>query len=1402
MLIRKPTATLLPFLFFIILNAQDDLILQNQGVTMYGEHTYNNVFLYNSHIDVDPYTGYNDERGFLQIYADSIIIDASSYIDASGAGGLYDNSYPGDGGSIGFGGGGYGGLGGDGGENQGSGGASYGDNLILNLGSRGASLNDASFYGSGGGAVLLQADYIRIDGEINARGKAGESGINNGENSGGKGGGSGGHIIIIAQFMDINGWLNADGGNGGSAGTYNNSSINPDGGGGGGGGRIYLNYTAGQVNLSRIYYAGGVGGPGNLNFGGVNGFYGQDGVIEIVFDESGNNWISSSTHPDESLYYLVNQPEIQLANEGGIDGFFYEISNSPALNVDIQSYYIASDGDTTLFILNPLSDGIWYFNAIPFSSEGILLNAQGLSFQLNIATEETIIITSSSHADSDTWYENLSVVINVNQPDGINTFHYDFDQSPFTVPIIGESTPTINSTWVIPSLEDGVYFLHIIPEDSAGNVLEMPIRKRFNVGPHPPFIDFTQNSGMVDTLILSSTTLDDSLTLQWASSGHTTGDTFNYFINYYFELENIFPDTSISNQDTYISYSAIDVYRSMLNVGADIVHGYWWVNVADADDTLNSSNGPSELTIITDQTLTSYTPFSLIGPTNDTTLTITQNSLTDTISFIWEPCFSVFNDSMYFNIDFGGILNFLFNDSLLADTVINYSVLDIYFLMDSLGVESGSGDWQVTASNGPDYIESLNGPFEFSIEIDSAGIIPLASFSLIGPGDSSEIIINHEIINDTLIFNWTESYSLVSDSTTYRLSFIDSSGFLNNDSSYSLFTDAMLVNSSFSTDFTSLYHGMDSLELDSIDFMWQVEVLDSVNTLPSFNGPFYLKLKRLTPPLVPFSLALPQDNYQINLGVENIFDTLSFIWSESYNFLSESTSYSLLFTDSLGYVNNESETSLFNNIELSDNQISFTNLNLYRKMDSLSLTSASIDWQVNIHDSLNTRASDNGPFNFTIEREIINFEVPILSFELESQLMSHESNLLINATYIYDDTMNVTIDYSIDGGSTWTNEFSVDTLVNLLSIDYNWDLLEEFGWGYLDQVMIRAYATVDSISGDTVVIDGVTITNIVGDYIYSPETEIGIQANDIAELISVFYQEGNNISSYDIGPSSGNAPELILQPDGMIDFEDLATFTQMWYWSASNLTALNSSRFADGNFNGNNHFSIHSLVEKIEDDQKIIPFSIDYSDDIQVMGLDIVLKYDPKQLCIESISKGNSWNSNANSALVFDKHISTVGTYFISAWSQNATPLSLNGNLLNLKLSLKNSFRDINQIEIFIKPYYTKNSKGEISQYILDIDLRDLLPKEIFLSSNYPNPFNPTTNIDFGLNELGHVRIMIYDILGREVKTLINSIQDPGYKSIQWNATNNQGQPVSAGLYLYTIQAGGFRETKKMVLLK
>jgi len=101
----------------------------------------------------------------------------------------------------------------------------------------------------------------------------------------------------------------------------------------------------------------------------------------------------------------------------------------------------------------------------------------------------------------------------------------------------------------------------------------------------------------------------------------------------------------------------------------------------------------------------------------------------------------------------------------------------------------------------------------------------------------------------------------------------------------------------------------------------------------------------------------------------------------------------------------------------------------------------------------------------------------------------------------------------------------------------------------------------------------------------------------------------------------------------------------------------------------------------------------------------------------------------------------------------------------------------------------------------LSIDGADV-PEVFALHQNYPNPFNPTTTLRYDLPEQAHVEIMIYDIMGREVRSLVNNQQNAGFKSVVWDATNESGKPVSAGMYLYRISAGEFHSVKKMVLLK
>jgi hypothetical protein len=106
----------------------------------------------------------------------------------------------------------------------------------------------------------------------------------------------------------------------------------------------------------------------------------------------------------------------------------------------------------------------------------------------------------------------------------------------------------------------------------------------------------------------------------------------------------------------------------------------------------------------------------------------------------------------------------------------------------------------------------------------------------------------------------------------------------------------------------------------------------------------------------------------------------------------------------------------------------------------------------------------------------------------------------------------------------------------------------------------------------------------------------------------------------------------------------------------------------------------------------------------------------------------------------------------------------------------------------------------------VDIEQKKLQPQSYALSQNYPNPFNPTTVIRYSLSpnpspngrgEGVRVTLKVFDLLGREVATLVNEKKDAGRYSVQWDASR-----LSSGVYFYTLQAGEYRDTKRMILLK
>ena len=104
---------------------------------------------------------------------------------------------------------------------------------------------------------------------------------------------------------------------------------------------------------------------------------------------------------------------------------------------------------------------------------------------------------------------------------------------------------------------------------------------------------------------------------------------------------------------------------------------------------------------------------------------------------------------------------------------------------------------------------------------------------------------------------------------------------------------------------------------------------------------------------------------------------------------------------------------------------------------------------------------------------------------------------------------------------------------------------------------------------------------------------------------------------------------------------------------------------------------------------------------------------------------------------------------------------------------------------------------GNFEYFNLNNEVVIGLPQSYSISQNYPNPFNPSTNLEFGISELGFVTLKIYDISGKEVETLVNEVKPAGFYTVSFDASG-----LTSGVYFYSITSGDFSATKKMMLLK
>ena len=246
---------------------------------------------------------------------------------------------------------------------------------------------------------------------------------------------------------------------------------------------------------------------------------------------------------------------------------------------------------------------------------------------------------------------------------------------------------------------------------------------------------------------------------------------------------------------------------------------------------------------------------------------------------------------------------------------------------------------------------------------------------------------------------------------------------------------------------------------------------------------------------------------------------------------------------------------------------------------------------------------------------------------------------------------------------------------------------------------------------------------------------------------------------------------------------------------------LSFSRFFTGNFGQKLHVSVST--DGWENYTEVL--FLDVWDGNNEQWLQEIINLDSYSGQVIDIAFRSNDDGNWASGVALDnirlgvtpKWISTTDSGYVHYLETSPINISINTN--NLEFGYYES-------KILVENIITgqKDSvKVELTVEEVNVSIdQSNIPSIFSLTQNYPNPFNPNTQIGYALPKEEYVTLLIFDLLGREVITLVDELQSPGYRTINWNGMDNLGNNSGAGMYFYIISAGDFRQTKKMVLLK
>ena len=375
----------------------------------------------------------------------------------------------------------------------------------------------------------------------------------------------------------------------------------------------------------------------------------------------------------------------------------------------------------------------------------------------------------------------------------------------------------------------------------------------------------------------------------------------------------------------------------------------------------------------------------------------------------------------------------------------------------------------------------------------------------------------------------------------------------------------------------------------------------------------------------------------------------------------------------------------------------------------------------------------------------------------DSQYITRAPNLNLSLNNFTDATSGIGLYYISVGLSPQGQEILPFTAFSDPDINLN-----NLGLNDYQQYYVNVYGQ------DLVGLNSATVSSsfyYFGTLLGDSNNDWVIDFEDYAYFIS-------NYPGIDIAPVTGSAPYFFPNYDGVSDTNDLAMFESMWNWSI----AENGRTVPNYTLQGTPPYL------RILNGQLIVRFPVEAS------TTQFYFEYDTEKYTIDYLS------SNLNNNVILNANDQEDGIIQVEAAdyaSERSTPIEL-----------AFSFQNLTDTYEFMRVSYSSYDKS--NQVISEgYNLIQTAPSTYRLSQSYPNPFTAGgTTIEFDMPVTERITMVIMDIRGRVVRTLIDKEERFGYQSVAWDAKNDDGDKVSSGVYFYQIRSTNFNAVGKLVFVK